>query len=221
LPPSRELYRIGYKPGVWALPDWKYISSVDGIFPNRYDDPEGEYRVLYAASQRLACFVEVLAPLFRVAPEVAAGLAEIEGPDDFLPVQTLPRMVVEQRLEPRQMGMARMDLSEGNFAEVCTSQWVSRLRAALLPRFFALGIESFDVSTLLASSPRRLTQLVSRYVYEIGLRVIRYPSKHGTDLENWAFLDWVPLTTLGVAEIRLDDPDLLEALRLHFVQLEP
>jgi hypothetical protein len=33
----------------------------DGTFGNRYDDPRGEYRVLYATSQRVGAFIETLA----------------------------------------------------------------------------------------------------------------------------------------------------------------
>ena len=212
MPPTRELFRIGYKPSVWALPDWKYISSIDGTFPNRYDDPLGKYRVLYAASQRLACFLEVLAR-FRVAPEVAAGLDEI--PAEGYPVGT----VSQTMFEPLQIGRATLDLADNPCADICSSEWVGRLRSILLPYFSGLGIKVFDASTLLATSPRRLTQLVSRFVYESGFRVIRYPSKHGLELENWAFLDCVPVNNPGVEEIRLDDPDLQQALKLHALQL--
>src|SRR4029077_9572114 len=133
---------------VWVLPDWKYISSIDGTFPNRYDDPLGEYRVLYAASQRLGCFLEVLAK-FRVAPEVAAGLKEIDGPEEY-PVGT----VSQAMFEPMQMGRATYDVPDHLAADVCSSEWISRLRAVLLPAFFALNIKSFDASTLLSTSPR-------------------------------------------------------------------
>ena len=219
MPPTRELFRIGYKPNVWALPDWKFVSSLDGTFPNRYDDPRGEYRVLYAASQRIACFVEVLAPLFHIAPEVVAGLAEIEGADEVPLAQTLQRSVVASRLESRLMGTLRTGISDGQFADICSCEWVSHLRSRFLPRFLDLGIKSFDASTLLASSPRFLTQSVSRYVFDCRIRLIRYPSRHGLDLENWAFLDWVPTGNMGVENIRMDDPDLRKALQLHAVKL--
>jgi RES domain len=213
LPPSRELYRIGYKPNVWALPDWKYISSTDGTFPNRYDDPNGEYRVLYAASQRLTCFLEVLAP-FRVAPEIASGLAEIDSSEGY-PVGTVPQAM----FEPLQIGRASLELPDSLYADICSSEWIGRLRPILLPYFSGFGIKVFDASTLLATSPRRLTQLVSRFVYESGFRGIRYPSKHGLDLENWAFLDCVPVSNAGVEAIRMDDPDLQRALELHALRL--
>jgi hypothetical protein len=58
------IYRLGRKPDPWSAPDWA-SAGPDGTFGNRFDDPEGMYRVLYASSQRLGCFLETLAR-FRV-----------------------------------------------------------------------------------------------------------------------------------------------------------
>ena len=58
------IYRLGRKPDPWSVPDWA-SAGPDGTFGNRFDDPEGMYRVLYASSQRLGCFLETLAR-FRV-----------------------------------------------------------------------------------------------------------------------------------------------------------
>ncbi|HEV2396254.1 MAG TPA: hypothetical protein VGS27_04900, partial [Candidatus Sulfotelmatobacter sp.] len=48
--------------------DWSRANS-DGTFGNRFDDPEGYYRVLYAASQKLSCFLETLA---RFRPDLSS-----------------------------------------------------------------------------------------------------------------------------------------------------
>jgi hypothetical protein len=63
--PSRPLFRVGRDDDAWAVPDWAYAKE-DRTFGNRFDDPVGVYRVLYASSQRLGCFVETLAR-FRVS----------------------------------------------------------------------------------------------------------------------------------------------------------
>jgi hypothetical protein len=55
-PPGDPLFRVGRGPDVWTLASWIYAGP-DGTFGNRYDDPAGEYRVLYAAGQ--AWFVDV------------------------------------------------------------------------------------------------------------------------------------------------------------------
>lgn len=64
-------------PDAWAWPDWAYASN-DGTFGNRWDEPLGSYRVLYACSQRVGAFVETLAR-FRPDLEVVAALAEIDA----------------------------------------------------------------------------------------------------------------------------------------------
>jgi hypothetical protein len=77
------IYRLGRKPDPWSVPDWA-SAGPDGTFGNRFDDPEGMYRVLYASSQRLGCFLETLGR-FRVDPKLLAELAETAGEDDAPP----------------------------------------------------------------------------------------------------------------------------------------
>jgi len=74
--PEGPLYRIGPRPDPWAFPDWANVGS-DGTFGNRWDDPQGVYRVLYASSSRVGGFVEVLAR-FRPDPHILEVLKEIE-----------------------------------------------------------------------------------------------------------------------------------------------
>jgi len=64
------IHRLGRKPDPWAPPDWA-SAGPDGTFGNRFDDPDATYRVLYASSQRLGCFVETLAR-FRIDPTLLA-----------------------------------------------------------------------------------------------------------------------------------------------------
>jgi hypothetical protein len=80
---SGVIYRLGRKPDPWSPPDWA-SAGPDATFGNRFDDPDATYRVLYASSQRLGCFVETLAR-FRVDPKLLAELAQIEGEDDHCP----------------------------------------------------------------------------------------------------------------------------------------
>ncbi len=78
-PGASPAWRVSRRPDAWAWPDWAYAEA-DGTFGNRFDDPAGQYRVLYACSQRVGCFVETLAR-FRPDPAVAAGIVEIENED--------------------------------------------------------------------------------------------------------------------------------------------
>ena len=46
---TTAVYRIGRRPNPWQYPDWSRANR-DRTFGNRFDDPNGEYRVLYASS---------------------------------------------------------------------------------------------------------------------------------------------------------------------------
>ena len=82
--PNSLLFRLGRKPDPWSPPDWSRALP-NGTFGNRFDDPQGNYRVLYAATQRVSCFIETLAR-FRPDLSLIAELQEIAGEDDYVPL---------------------------------------------------------------------------------------------------------------------------------------
>jgi hypothetical protein len=180
-------------------------------FGNRFDDPEGYYRVLYASSQRLACFVETLAR-FRPDLSLLAELDAIEGADDFVALGTLPR----EWLAARTMGSAEID---GVFADIYGVVWVSQLRRTLATEALRLGMKDIDLSSLERAEPRRLTQLASRQAYLLSFAGVFYRSRYGQTLQNWAIFEPFPLERATSKEFSEDDPDLLEALRLHGIAL--
>ena len=95
-------FRLARAPDPWAWPDWSQ-AGLDGTFGTRWDDSEGEYRVLYARSTRFGALLETLAR-FRPDLAVVAGLREIEGDDDTLSAGIVPREWFERRL----MGVAEL-----------------------------------------------------------------------------------------------------------------
>lgn len=200
-----SLHRIGRQPDPWQYPDWSRANA-DRTFGNRFDDPNGEYRVLYASSLRLGCFLETLA---RYRPDVAlyAELREIAGEDDFVPVGIVPR----EWLGNRMMGSAN---AHGSFADVGAKDCLQSLRRQLAPLLIRCGIPDFDASVLQRSGPRILTQRISEVLCEEGFNGIRYLSKYGHDIENWALFEPAELTSQIANNIQSDDADLLEALRL-------
>lgn len=120
--PPETIYRIARKPDPWQPPDWSRANP-DGTFGNRFDDPEGYYRVIYAASQKLSCFLETLAR-FRADVSLLAELNEIEGENDFIPLGTVPREWCDERL----LGSAHVD---GNYADIYGAEWIAYLRHRL------------------------------------------------------------------------------------------
>jgi hypothetical protein len=200
------IYRLGRKPDPWSVPDWA-SAGPDGTFGNRFDDPEGMYRVLYASSQRLGCFLETLGR-FRVDPKLLSELAEIEGDDDYCPLGQVPLEWVEKRM----MGVAA---TGGEYADVCSSEWIGRLRIGLSGHLEKFGFHDLDASVLQMTAPRSLTQLVSRVVFSEGWAGIYYRSKYGHDLENWALFEPFQISIRNSESIRPDDTDLQQALRVH------
>jgi hypothetical protein len=208
--PTEPVYRLGRRPNAWQPPEW-FLAHSDGTFGNRFDDPEGYYRVLYASSQRLACFVETLAR-FRPDLSLLAELDAIEGEDDFVALGTLPR----DWLAVRTMGSAEIN---GVFADIYGIAWVSQLRRTLAAEALRLGMKDIDLSSLERAEPRRLTQLASRQAYLLSFAGIFYRSRYGQTLENWAIFEPFPLEDSTSKEFSEDDPDLMEALRLHGIRL--
>ena len=208
--PDGPVFRLGRRPDAWQPPDW-FLAHSDGTFGNRFDDPDGYYRVLYAASQRLACFIETLAR-FRPDLSLLAELSAIEGDDDFLALGTLPR----EWLAVRVMGKAKID---GVFADIYAASWVSHLRKTLAAEALRLGVKDIDLSTLENAEPRRLTQLASRQAYRLNFSGIFYRSRFGHSLENWAIFEPFPLENAVSEALSEDDPDFLEALRIHGIRL--
>jgi hypothetical protein len=205
------VYRLGRHPDAWQPPDW-FLAQSDGTFGNRFDDPDAYYRVLYASSQRLACFVETLAR-FRPDLTLLAELSEIEGADDFLPLGTVSR----DWLTVRVMGTAELN---GFFADIYAAAWVAHLRKSLAANALKLGMKDIDLSALEKAEPRRLTQLASRQAYRLNFAGVFYRSRFGHSLENWAIFEPFPLEGACSNRFYEDDKDFLEALQILGIRLE-
>jgi RES domain len=220
--PSGTLHRIGRRPDPWAWPDWSRANP-DGTFGNRYDDPGGEYRVLYASSDRRGAYLEVLAR-YRADPavrrelgeiEVEPGQADLDGPEPG----RLPRSWLDQRV----IGTARAD---AQFAAVGHTRSLAYLRDHLADRGLHYKIPELDASAIRLSVPRAFTQEISRLVFECATATggpqfagINYRSRLGDEIENWAIFEPAigdpPLSQRSADPIDPDDPDLHAALELH------
>ena len=210
--PPGPLFRVGRDGDAWAVPDWAYARE-DRTFGNRFDDPMGVYRVLYASSQRLGCFIETLAR-FRVDVSFVADLALMEnGEDDFTAFGTVRRAWIKERC----IGSANV---EGEYADIYALAWVSHLRTALAGTAVKPGMKDFDLSSMEPAEPRRLTQQAGRTAFELGYAGVFYHSRYGHSIVNWAiFEDWTmpkrfPIRQPNSRKIVEDDPDLLEALQI-------
>jgi len=202
--PAQSIHRVARYPDAWQLPDWS--RAKDGTFGNRFDDPESEYRVLYASSHEVSCFVETLAR-FRPDLTLLEELKEIEGDDDFLPLGEVPLSWYSNRV----IGTASAD---GNYADIYAAEWIALLRRKLVSDCLRLGMRDLDASELQNSSPRTLTQLVSRVVYDMGLAGVYYRSRYGHNLENWALFEPCRIHRMRSSRFDRQHPALLEAMRI-------
>ncbi len=214
------VYRVGRHPDPWAWPDWAY--ATDGTFGNRWDDPQGEYRVLYASSQRVAAFVETLAR-FRPDLAVVAGLADIEGDDTDPPVGVVPA----RWLAGRRVGQAELS---GRFVDVGDARSLATLRTAAAASAIHHGLGEIDAAAIRLTAPRGFTQAISRLVYasvsEDGpFSGIRYASRLGDQFMNWAIFEAQqapPPVAVDIDEpVDADDPDFQAALDLLGLRLLP
>jgi RES domain len=217
---DRPLYRVGRRPNTWAWPDWAYAGP-DGTFDNRWDDPSGSFRVLYACSQRVGAFVETLA---RFRPDLAlvAALAEIDGPDDGPPAGVVPWTWLTNRAS----GEA---IVSGRFADIGNANSLATLRTALAKNAIRHRLDEIDGATIRLKAPRAFTQEVSRFVHDWTdsdgrFTGIRYLSRLGNEFVNWAMFEPPhgepsPLESTTTGAIAPDDADLSEALRILGLRL--
>jgi len=214
--PPTIIFRIG-RDDPWTWPDWAYVGD-DGTFGNRWDDPEGLYRVLYASSVRVGCYIETLARL-RPDPVVVAALETIEGDEPQEPAGVVPRSWIDRRT----IGAASV---AGVFASVGRSRSLAWLRQRFASDVAKLGLADLDGAAIRLSVPRRLTQLMSRAIYECsddGSRQfsgIAYLSRFGDEFRNWAIFEPQEVDVESRSPIDPEDPDLKAALEILGLSLE-
>lgn len=184
--PPGPVRRIGRLPDPWAWPPWEAQHS-DNTFGNRWDDPEGMYRVVYACSQLEGAYIEVLSR-FRPDPAVLAELAEIDGPNDEYQVGIVPATW----LETRAIGQATLT---GVYADVGHARSLTHLRTVMAGRLIHHGILDLDAAAIRLGAPRRFTQEISNYIYKLSVpdatprfAGIEYESRFGDNYQNWAIL---------------------------------
>ena len=216
--PPGPIYRIGRRPDPWVPIDWAYAGD-DLTFGNRFDDSEGYFRVLYAASKPLGCFIETLAR-YRSAPTVdlIAALQEIENAEpDYIAPGTVPASWLAKRM----IGVATAGKNK-RYADIYSSAGLAYLRKTFGRGSLAKRMKSkqdFDLA-LLMSQDRTLTQQISTHIYQLGYDGIYYPSRHGHDLFNWALFEPFDLQFVSAREVNTDNLDLTTALEHLALRLD-
>jgi hypothetical protein len=151
--PEGPVYRLARGPDPWAWVDWVYAGP-DGSFGGRFDDPHGEYRVLYAASTRLGAFMETLA--------LSARTRRCASPSR--------RATPQRRTACRASGSSCAG-SARRGSPSCPSptrgtraRWRSCER--LMDAIVEHELDDLDAAAIRLSAPRRFTQLVGRVAFD-------------------------------------------------------
>lgn len=197
-----------------------------GRFTGRWDDPNGIWRTLYLGASRLVCFLEVLAP-FRPDPVLAAELDAVdEDPQDARHHPTIASgRVPRSWCRPQRLGSGRL---AGWFVRPGHTESLPTLRARFLRLARSLGLPDVDAAAIRGAEPRALTQAVAAWLHDLDgpdgqpVAGIQFESRHGEGLTLWAIFERSPdepvsskLHDLTDAPLDVDDPDLVEAMRIH------
>ncbi|MGQ9676107.1 MAG: RES family NAD+ phosphorylase [Chloroflexota bacterium] len=207
--PPALLYRLGRQPDLLAWSPREYLGS------GRFDDPRGEFRTLYAAEQRLACFAEILAK-WRPSLETLAYSRSLKGDAAQLAeMSVIPadwhrkHLLVRLRLEPGQRWLDLRDL-----------ETLQTLRVELADLAVRLGLPDIDVSTVRGQS-RQFTQAVARWAYERGYAGVAYRSRFDDSFDCWAIFEGAMFHPEGVPElIAPHDPSLRTIAELFGLSLK-
>jgi len=200
--PRGGLYRIARLPDPLAWPPWEFVGG------GRFDDPQREFRVLYAAAQRRGPFVETLAQ-FRPLLEALARMRRVGGNEEPLPKTRVPAHWYQRH------AVARLRLLPGQrWLDLRAPQTREILRAELATTLLTQGLSDLDLSRVLGPG-RTLTQTIARWAYEHGYAGLAYHSRLDHTLTLWAIFEGAAFEPVGLPEpITPDDPDLVATARL-------
>ena len=205
--PRRALYRIGRRPAPLAWPPWEYVGS------GRFDDPAGEFRVLYATAQRHTAFLETLAR-FRPSLEMLAALQAVQNTTEPLPRPQVPA----EWYHTRAVGQLRLGTRQ-RWLELRAFETREALRRELAQTLLDLGLEDLDLSGVVGPK-RQLTQAIARWAYDHGYAGLVYSSRFDAALTCWAIFEGAAFEPVRPFESILpDDPDLVATAKLFGLNL--
>lgn len=206
-PPAGPLYRVGRRPDPLALPPPTFAGR------ERFDDPRGEFAVLYAAEQRVACFVETLA-VYRPPLEYIASMRS------FWRGRTPPRLGLVPADWQRLRMVGTLHVAPGQrWLDLRAGPTYQALRVELAETVRRLGLPDLDVSGVRGPS-RELTQAIARWAFECGYHGIAYRSRFDDTFDCWALFEGAAWTPAGLPQrIRRNDPDLRTATALLGLRL--
>jgi hypothetical protein len=209
--PEGALCRLAQRPDPLALTPWEFTGK------ERFDDPRRRFRTMYAATQRLACFLEALAPL-RPSPRLIAAWRAMRGTVQSYPSSRIPDDWLRQRSLAHFRVIGEVRLLDARAIETCAV-----LRTELAETLEVLGLPDLDPSTL-RGPQRGLTQAIAMWAFEHGYGGIAYRSRFDDGLaytlDCWALFEGTATEAYSQYEdMTRADPDLQLAASLHRLEL--
>jgi hypothetical protein len=209
-PEPPVLFRIGRAPDPLVFPPLSRLGH------GRYDDPLGRVPVLYAATERIAAFMETLdqfrfdlAALAARDEAVGDGAEGIDRTEGIIPEAFFDRRISRFGVAPDQ-----------RWPDARHPATHVHLRSALAARISALGPGSRFVLGDLLASDHRVTRLIGEWAIDHDFAGIAYASCHHPSLTCWAVYGGAELVRLGKPErIAKTDPDLKAVAELWNLRL--
>ena len=189
--PKETVFRITIGSNPLALRPWSTLAP--GMsFGGRWDDPQGEYRMLYTSATPKGALREAL-QYFRPYPELMLQLSAILCDLEELPlagIGVVPTSWLARRT------LSQLHVESGKCVPVCTT-------GALDVIYHESGLQ-FTVGELLASSNLEWTQRISRMIWRKRIYAgIEAPSKIGVNLRNYAFFEEAHCSNVLRARLRV------------------
>jgi hypothetical protein len=200
--PRTLLYRIARRPDPLAWPPREYAGS------GRFDDPAGEFRVLYATVQRRTAFLETLAR-FRPSLAVLKALQAVENTNEPVSAPSIPA----EWYHMRAVGRLRL-VTRQRWLDLRSLETREALRHELAQTLLDLGFEDLDLSGVVGPK-RQLTQAIARWAHEHDYHGLAYSSRFSADRTCWAIFEGAAFEPIEPSErILRNDPDLLATAKL-------
>lgn len=205
------LYRIGRAPDPFAPPPFDDGKNSG----NRYDDPAGEFWVMYAAEQRRGCFAETLAR-FRVDLALIADLNDLPDGDhgDDTPITGV---VPDDWHLKRLMGTFRIAGGQ-RWLDLRRIEVRELVRRDLAAFWAEKGLDDFDMSDTLTRR-RDITQAIARWANEHDYQGITYPSRLDSAFDCWAIFEGAAFEIIESTSIARDDEDLVAITEIFGLRL--
>lgn len=198
-PPPDGLWRVARLPDALEFPGAELENDGSGPLHGRrrFEDPRGEFGVLYCASSIEAAFGDDIA---QYRPRVVGGNSIRDWISDFFgtgpdPHEPQPGQLPGSYFDDRVV-MKVMIWEDARFVDLEDPTTHAALDEGLADMLADHGLANFDRGVVMGSD-RHITGAIARYFYSLSQRPgfadligLRYESRFAPEWERWAIWDY-------------------------------